>query len=188
MKRKIFISGVLLLLFSSGFGQSVFTVKSGLITFFSSAPLENIEASNNSPKGMIITASSEVHFIIPIRQFKFAKKLMEEHFNENYLESHKFPTASFDGKINEQIDFTKDGTYDITSTGKLNIHGVEKEITEKGKLIISGSELRLKSEMKVALADYKIEIPKLVNQNLAEVIDVKIDILFIPYKKEEKKK
>ncbi len=187
MTQKFLLSALLFFSVFIGFAQPIYTVKNGLASFFSAAPLENIEAKNTSIKGILNTSTKEVHLIIPIRQYKFEKALMEEHFNENYLESEKFPNATYDGVINESIDFTKDGVYEVTSTGKLNIHGVDQQRTEKGKLTIKGDEISLETEMKVKLADFKIEIPKLVFQNIAEVVDVKFSATLKPYKKPEKK-
>ena len=183
MKKKFWFYLFTFLFSFASYAQPIFMAKNGFASFFSAATLENIEGKNNSAKGILNISNNEIHLIVPIRQFKFEKALMEEHFNENYLESEKFPNANYDGKINETIDFTKDGVYEVTSTGKLKMHGVEQERTEKGKLTILGKEIRLQCDMKIKVADFKIEIPKLVFQNIAEMVDVKLDIPFVPFKK-----
>lgn len=172
-----------------GVKAQIFTAKNGEISFHSDSPLEDIDAKNKNVMSLLNTNSRDMLFTVKIKSFEFKDKLMQEHFNENYLESDKYPDATYKGKINEAIDFTKDGTYPATTTGKLKIHGVERDITEKGTIIISGGgqNILLNCNMKVRLADYKIEIPKLVVTNIAEVIDVKIDIPYVPYVKEEKK-
>jgi hypothetical protein len=163
--------------------QPVFSCKEGQVSFFSEAPLENIEAHSNGVNSFLNVSTKEVAFIISIRGFKFAKSLMQEHFNEKYMESDKYPNATFRGKINEDVDFTKDGTYPVTSTGKMNIHGVEKEVTHKGTLTIKKKEINLTSEFNVAIKDYNITIPKLLFQNIADTILVKMNANYLPYQK-----
>ena len=120
---------------------------------------------------------------VTIKGFTFEKKLMEEHFNEKYMESDKYPYATFTGKINEAVDYKKEGTYKVTITGKLNIHGVEKERTIDGTLTIKGGEISLDSKFNVALKDHKVEIPTLVAQNIAEVVEVTIKATLMEFKK-----
>jgi hypothetical protein len=163
--------------------QSIFTCKEGKVSFFSEAPMENIEAHSTSVNSFLNTSTKEVAFIISIRGFRFAKSLMQEHFNEKYLESDKYPNATFKGKINEEVDFTKDGIYLVTSTGKMNIHGVEKQITHTGKLTVKKNEINLVSDFDVAIKDYNITIPKLLFQNIADTVRVKMDVNYIPYQK-----
>ena len=97
---------------------------------------------------------------------------MQDHFNENYMESTKFPLASFRGKINEKIDYTRDGVYPVTSTGKFALHGVEKIETIKGTLTVKDQVIHLDAGLMVHTADFKIEIPKLVFSKIAEDIKV----------------
>lgn len=188
IKNKNLILPVLVtfLMMTPSLGQTIFVTKGGKVSFFSSTPLEDIAAENNSTKGILNIAKHEVHLIVPVRQFKFPKSLMEEHFNENYMESEKFPTATYDGIINEKPDLTKDGSYEVTTTGKLTIHGVSKDVTEKGKLVVKGKSITLTAAMKVKVADFNIQIPQVVFQNIAEVIDVKMDIPFEEYVKPAK--
>jgi hypothetical protein len=153
------------------------------IHFFSEAPLENIEADNNVSTSILNTSSGDLVLQVPNISFKFEKPLMEEHFNENYMESDKYPKSTFKGKINEKIDFTKDGEYKVTVTGILNIHGVEKQRTIDGKIIVKNGEIKAVSEFVIHVADHKIEIPQLVMQNIAEHVKVSIDCTYEPYKK-----
>jgi polyisoprenoid-binding protein YceI len=115
-------------------------------------------------------------------QFEFENKLMQEHFNEKYIESEKYPQSSFKGKINETIDYTKDGEHNVTVTGKLNIHGVEQDRTISGKVIIKNGTIQLISEFKVRNVDHNIQIPKLVVAKIAEAIEVKVDCILMPKK------
>ena len=163
--------------------QGIYKSNEGEASFFSETPMENIEAHNKSISSFLNTGSKEVVFVIPVRNFKFRKALMEEHFNEKYLESDKYPDATFQGKINEDVDFSKDGVYKVTATGKMKMHGVEKQITVPGTITVKGGKLSLQSEFNVTLTDYNITVPKLVIQNIAEVVAVKINAGYVPYKK-----
>ena len=108
---------------------------------------------------------------------------MEEHFNEKYMESEKYPQATFKGTINEKTDFSKNGILQLTATGKIIIHGKEKEIIEKGEIEVAGDKLTLKMEFNVALADYDIKIPQLLFNNIADTINIKMNATYVPYKK-----
>jgi len=154
-----------------------------MVSFFSEAPLENIEATTQRVSSFLNTATNEVMFVIHIRGFTFKKDLMREHFNEKYMESDKYPTSTFKGKINEQVDFTKDGTHNVTATGMLTIHGVEREINAAGTITIEKGKINVKSDFRVPLKGFKITVPKLVFQNIAEVISIKVNTNYIPYKK-----
>jgi polyisoprenoid-binding protein YceI len=160
--------------------QNVYTARNGTVTFFSKTPLENIEARNDKAQAAIQIATGEIAVKILIKGFVFENGLMQEHFNENYLESDKYPFATFKGKINQAIDFTKDGSHPVSATGKMNIHGVERDQTIAGKLDIVEGKLQLQADFAVALADYKIEIPTLVFQKIAEKIDVSARFTFEP--------
>jgi hypothetical protein len=161
----------------------VLTTKSGTATFFSAAPLENIEATSNSVQSILNPTAKTVAFIISIRSFKFQKDLMQEHFNEKYMESEKFPNATYSGKINEDLDLSKDGTYEVTSTGKIAMHGQEKEITVPGTFTVKNGEANLQSNFPLAVSDFKIEIPQLLFQNISDSVAVKVNVTYQPYKK-----
>ena len=129
------------------------------------------------------TQTNELAFIVTIRGFKFAKELMQEHFNEKYLESDKYPKATYKCTILDSVNWGIPGNYEVSSKGILNIHGVDKEITEKGTFTLTGNKINLKSEFKIAIADYNISIPKLLFQNIADTVLVKLDCNFEPFKK-----
>jgi polyisoprenoid-binding protein YceI len=120
---------------------------------------------------------------VTIKGFEFDKKLMEEHFNEKYMESDKYPYATFSGKVNETIDYTKNGTYKVTLTGKLDMHGVVKDRTIEGTVTIKDGEISFESKFIVALKDHNIEIPSIVAQNIAETVEVTIKTTLIEFKK-----
>jgi polyisoprenoid-binding protein YceI len=166
----------------SAFSQ-VYIIKDGSVYFYSKAPIEDIEATTNNLQAILNTNTKEVAFIVPIRSFQFAKDLMKEHFNEKYMESDKYPNAAFSGKIKEDIDWTKDGTYTATATGDMKIHGVKHQETYSGTVTVKGEDISMNTKFRVAIKDYNIEKPKLVFQNIADTILVKMDANFKPYKK-----
>ena len=122
-------------------------------------------------------------FSVKIDKFVFKNSLMQEHFNENYMETTKYPNGEFKGKINEKLDWTKDGVYKVTVTGKLTMHGVEKDRTIPGTITIAGQNISIDSKFDVPLKDHNIEVPKLVIKNIAEIISVKVNGNYQPYKK-----
>lgn len=153
--------------------QNLYATKNGNVSFYSKTPVEDIHATSNTVSGLINTDGA-VAFIINNTSFDFPNKLMQEHFNEKYMESDKYPLSTFKGKINEPVDFSKDGEHKVTVTGVLNIHGVEQNRTIPGVLKISNGELSVESNFKVKVADHKITIPKLVIAKIAEEIDVQV--------------
>ena len=152
--------------------------QSGKVTFFSKAPLENIEAVTGKVGAALNLANGEVAVIISITSFEFDKSLMREHFNDNYMESDKFPTATFQGRIAMNIfplNVNLEQTVDVAGT--LKIHGVSQERTIRVTLKPAGpNQLRAVGKFMVKLEDHKIEIPRLVFQNIAEVVEVSYEL------------
>ena len=176
--KKITIIICLLVSTISLSAQDIYKATDGEISFFSEAPVENISAVNKDVKALINAKNAEVAFIVTNVGFKFEKPLMEEHFNENYMESHKYKVSVFKGKIINEIDFTKDGTYEVTAKGTLDIHGVTVEREIKGTLTISNGKINLTTAFDVLLKDHKIKIPKIVVKNIAEFVKVTLNINF----------
>ncbi|MCS6917662.1 MAG: YceI family protein [Chitinophagales bacterium] len=164
----------------SSFAQKAHVDKQVNISFFSEAPLENIDAHTKSAVGVIDMNTGAVFFKVPIKTFTFKKALMQEHFNENYMESDKYPHATLKGQIINLPDPNKDGTYSVTVEGDLTIHGVTQKRQIPGTLVIKGNELQVTSEFDVRLADHNITIPKLVIKNIAEVVQVKVSSTLVP--------
>jgi polyisoprenoid-binding protein YceI len=159
-------------------GEYFFT-SNGTISFTSEAPLELIKASSNQLKGLIDETKKTFSFRVAYRTFEgFNSGLQQEHFNEKFLESDKYPQAIFNGIIADEIDFTKNGSYTVSAKGMLNIHGIEKERTIKSTLIISGDVIHIESKFDVLLDDYNIRIPKIVTQKIATeiLVEVKADL------------
>jgi hypothetical protein len=158
--------------------------KAGKIHFFSTTSMENIEATSSSAVAVLNTTSKKVVVKIRNSTFKFKDGLMQEHFNENYIESDKFEYSSLEAVITDNIDFTKDGIYDVTLKGTLDIHGTKVEREIKGKLTIkNGAPVNGSAKFDVKLADHKIKIPSLLGSNIAEVIPVDVDFNFEKYEK-----
>lgn len=160
--------------------SSVYMANNGEVKFISKAPLETIKAASKKLSGALDIDKRTFAFSIPIASFEgFNSPLQKEHFNENYLESDKIPKATFTGKVIEEMNLALPGTYTVRAKGNMNIHGVEKEMIIKSKIVSSGSQLSVESSFSVALKDFNINIPKLVNQKIAEEIfvDVKMDMM-----------
>jgi polyisoprenoid-binding protein YceI len=168
--KKIFLLTLLAIGFQSK--AQLFMTTNGEVSIFSKTPMENIDAVNKSVSSIINTATNEVAVQMRITNFVFPNKLMQEHFNENYLESEKFPSATFKGKIKETVDLTVAGTYPITASGSATIHGVTRPIELKGSIVSTGTNLALTCAFDVKLVDYKVDIPKIVFAKIAEVIKV----------------
>ena len=174
---------VFLLVLSSSYANApslLFSTGAGTITFTSDAPLELIQASSNKLKGWLNPDSKQFSFTIDIKTFKGFKIYMQQkHFNENYLESDKYPQASFEGKIIEDLDLRRDGLYNIRAKGNLSIHGVTQERIIRCNLIIKNGLVSVKANFIVLLADHNIAIPKILDQKLASniKIEVKTDLI-----------
>lgn len=177
--RTVFILLVLIMANLSVSAQKVYT-KNGSVSFFSKASVENISAENNQVMSVLTMATGDIQFSVFINAFHFKKSLMEEHFNENYMESDKYPKAIFKGKINDlsKVNFTKDGNYTVEVTGDLTMHGVTNQVTTQGLISVRSGVATASSDFKIKLADYKISIPKIVKDNISEIVDVKISCVY----------
>ena len=179
MKHTFFLLAVLFFISPVARSQKYFT-KNGHISFFSKAPLENIKADNNQVINVLNIPTGAVQFSMLIKNFHFAKSLMEVHFNENYMESESYPEASFAGKIIEDIDFSKPGSYSIRAKGFLFIHGVQQERIIKSELEVKENSIIIHSSFTVLLNDHKILIPKVVSEKLANEIKVEVLAVLLP--------
>lgn len=180
--KKIFF--LLLVAHFSANAQDIYSSKTATISFFSTTPVENIDANS----GVVVTAmntKTNMLFIkVPIQSFQFKKALMQDHFNEDYLESDKYPDATFSGKVNETVDYTKEGSNNVTLTGKLTIHNVAKDTTVAGTVTVNSGHILMHADFPVKLADYNITVPKLVFEHIAQVIKVTFDADCVPYVKD----
>ena len=172
---------ILALIFSKIIVGQVFLCKDGNTKFTSEAPLELIKAQSNKTSGVLDCATKNVAFSIAIESFDgFNSGLQKEHFRENYIETTKYKAATFKGKIIEDIDFTKNGTYTVRAKGTFNIHGTEKEKIVKTKITIKDKEILVETSFEFPLDDHNIKIPKVVNQKIASIIMVEVKVNLKP--------
>ncbi len=177
MKNLIKLAFILLMISNSAFAQKYIT-KNGHISFFSDAPSEKIEAKNNQVSTALDITTGDLVFKVLIKSFEFKNALMQEHFNENYLESNKFPNATYKGKITnpKEIDFTKNGKYKANVEGEMTIHGVTKKENHAGVFEVKDGKIIASSKFFIALKDYNIEKPKMVLNNIADKIEITVEV------------
>ena len=169
---------------SATFAQGKFFTKTGSISFFSKADLEDIEAHNRSVTCVLDTKTGNVQFSVLMKGFEFKKALMQEHFNENYIESDKYPKSEFKGQIVNagDVDYTKEGNQQVRVKGQLTIHGQTNEIEADGTISAREGKVFITSEFPVTLADYKISIAALHKNKIAKTINVKVSCALEPLK------
>lgn len=160
---------------SSGICQNYMT-KNGFIGFYSKTPLEDIRAENNQVYAVLDGASHKVAFAVLLKGFIFTKELMQTHFNENYVESDKYPKATFSGSCSGDMDLTKDGTYQVVIKGNLTLHGVTKTIETTAQLDVKSNHIKGSSAFKLKPEDFNITIPAIVREKIASEMNVKVQI------------
>jgi hypothetical protein len=150
---------------------------SGLATFFSDAPLEDISARSEALQGVVEPSTGRIAVQVAIRSFRFPNALMEEHFNENYLDSQRFPQARFEGSTAQplQMDNLPES---VDVVGTLTLHGVTRPLTARVRWLREGTVLTATSSIRVRVADYGIEVPRLLYQKIAEQVDVTLRLTF----------
>jgi polyisoprenoid-binding protein YceI len=176
--KKIYFTMLLALAILPAQAQKYVTEKS-LVTFFSEAPVENIQADNQKTSSLFNSSTGDIAFTVPIAAFQFEKSLMQEHFNEKYMETERYPKSTFAGKITG-YDASVGTEQRVTAKGKLQIHGVTKEVEIPGTIEKQGDKLVMKSSFTVKLDDYNIKIPQLLWRNIAEQIAVTITLTYKP--------
>lgn len=179
MKSKIILIAMLVGMSHSLMAQKLIS-KNAHINFFSHTAIEDIDANNNQVVSILDPVSGNVQFSLLIKSFEFEKKLMQEHFNENYMESDTYPKATFNGKIENvsAIDFNTDGEYNIQVSGDMTIHGVTKKINTPGTITIKSGVVSATAKFIVLPEDYNIAIPDLVKDRIAKEIKVSVDVTY----------
>ncbi|WP_158825453.1 YceI family protein [Mucilaginibacter lacusdianchii] len=163
--------------------QETYVCKNAKISLFSKAPLEDIDATSTQGTSVYNATTGDLAFSLPIRSLQFQKSMMQEHFNENYMESDKYPNATFKGRIQEKIDTEKDGTYPVNVNGVLDVHGVKQNRSIKGTITINKGTVSMASDFMVQCKDHRIDIPQLVFKKIAESIQIKVAATYAAYKK-----
>ena len=171
--------------FTVGASAQKYFTKTGYIGFFSKTAMEDIKADNNKVSTVLDAATGQVEFSALVKAFAFEKALMEEHFNENYMESSTFPKATFKGKVENMsaINLKKDGSYASKVSGELTIHGVTKTITSDATFDVKGDMITAQTKFFVNPEDYQIEIPEVVKDKISKNIEVTVLSKLEPLKK-----
>ena len=180
MNRLILCLALCLIFFNAG-AQSRFFTKDAKINFNSSTSVEDIIAESNQATTFIDIDKNEVAFSVLTTSFKFRRALMEEHFNENYMESPKFPKAKFSGKINSPIDWKSEKMVTVEVKGQLTMHGVTKDVSFKAQITPGKTKVVAVAELKVTPEDFAIAIPSAVRDKIAKEVTIKIDAVYAPY-------
>jgi len=169
----------------SGISQPKYLCKNGHIWFYSRTPLEEIEAHSYEAASVIDTKTGDIAYQVLIKSFTFKRALMEEHFNENYMESSRYPKSELRGNITnlDSIDFSKPGVYKALVEGNLTIHNTTRSIREQGTIIVEDGKLHLNAKFDVIPQDYNIDIPGIVRDKIAKSITVTIEMVYNPYTK-----
>jgi polyisoprenoid-binding protein YceI len=178
MKKIAFFTLVVMSFAVSGQAQKYVT-KNGFIRFYSDSPMEKIEATNRQVNAAMDATTGDFVFRVLMKSFTFEKALMQEHFNENYAESDKFPNATFLGKIIniKDLNISKDGKYPVTVEGKLTMHGETKQVSEKGTFEVREGKLIGKTKFNILLSDYKISIPNAVVNSISKTIEINVEVV-----------
>jgi len=175
MKKTLLLPGLLLAV-TTAYSQKYMT-RTANVTFFSATSIENIEAVNNEAACIADMKTGQVVMQVPVSSFKFEKALMQEHFNENYMESDKYPKATFKGQIKDisSIQMTRDGSYKVSVEGDLAMHGVTRHVTVPGTITVKKGTVVATGTFKIKPEDYKIEIPAVVSSKIAKEIEITVN-------------
>ena len=174
--KGLLLAPLFLLITTYSYSQR-YIIESGSIAFFSKATIEDIKSENKKVSSIFNISSGSVAFSMPIREFHFDKQLMQEHFNDKYMESDKFPSSTFAGVVTGYVT-TSTSDQQVRAKGKLTIHGVTREVDVPGTFQFTNGQVILKSSFKIKLDDYNIKIPKLLWQNIAEQVDVMVNFTY----------
>jgi YceI-like domain len=180
MKRFILLLTISCFLFTAN--AQKYITKNGFIGFFGHTPMEDIKADNNQVASVLDISTGDIVFQVLVKSFHFDRALMEEHFNENYMESDKIPKSTFKGKISNlsSVDFKKNGTYEVTVDGDLTLHDVTNKISAKGTVEVLTDGINANSKFNIVPEDYKINIPGVVREKIAKSLEVTITMKYAP--------
>jgi len=182
--KKYILLVLLSMIVLAGFSQRYIT-KNGHISFYSETPVETIEAHNNQVNSALDISTGDFVFKVLMKSFEFKKALMQEHFNENYVESDTYPNATFKGKVLDigNYDFSSPGTFEVQVEGDITIHGVTKSISAKGTFTVKDGFVDGSSSFIIRPEDFNIKIPKTSINNIAEEIELTVDVSLKEFRK-----
>lgn len=182
--KKINFLLIVLLFAGTVSAQDKYFTKTGKINFDATSPgsPEQVEGIHKSTLCVLDTKTGNLQFSVTMKGFEFERALMQEHFNENYIESNQFPKSEFKGMIsnNSSVNYTTNGDYPVSIKGKLTIHGITKDIETNGNLVIKNGKISATSVFTVLLADYKISIPSLVADKVSKTAKIVVNCLLDP--------
>lgn len=183
LNKKILTAALILLSVFVKAQSKYFATKTGQTYFDAGTGIEDIKALNKSTISIIEPSSGKIEFSINIKEFKFKSQLMEDHFNENYMESDKYPKSVFKGTFSniQNINFEKDGTYPAIVKGIMEIHGVKRDIETSGAIKVSGKNVTATASFDIKLEDYKIEVPSIVGIKISDKAKIKVNCNYTPY-------
>jgi polyisoprenoid-binding protein YceI len=178
MKRVMILALYLVLISGFLFGQGKYLTNQGKIAFYSHTAIEDIKAENQEVAGVIDAASGEVSIIVKMTSFQFAKKMMQEHFNENYVESEKYPKATFNGIIlnNSEVDYSSKGVTEVRVEGDMTIHGKTIKVSAEGSIEVISGGIIARTKFLLNPEDYDIRIPRVVRGNIAESLEITVEL------------
>lgn len=183
--KSILLTILLSFVLFTSYSQQKYFARDGKVSFFSSTPIEDIQAINNQASSILNMENGELAFSMLMTGFEFEKALMQEHFNENYVESEKYPKATFKGKLlnweASKIEGSDPASFDVE--GDITIHGVTKAYKSKADLKKSEDQIKGETKFRIKVADHDIKIPSAVVDNIAEEVEVTIEITYKPYNK-----
>ena len=178
--KNVFLFISILAVSISANAQDRYITRSAKVHFFSKTDMENIEAVNTKGTCVVDFKTGQIEVAVLMKAFEFEKELMMEHFNENYVESDKFPKSTFKGTIADigSVDFGKNGNYPVKIKGQLTLHGITKDVLADGSFEVKEGKLSGKSSFIITLADYKIVVPSVVKDNISKTIKIDISAAF----------
>lgn len=176
---KIFFLASIMLAGTFANAQTKYNTRNGFVGFFSHTPLEDIKGDNNQVSALLNIEDGEYNFLVLIKSFELPKALMQEHFNEDYMESDKFPKSTFTGKIKDisKIDFKKDGEYAVIVEGNLTMKDKTNPVSVPGTIIIKDDKIESKAKFIIKPFDYNVEIPSMVKDKIAKEIEISVDVI-----------
>ena len=177
---------IVLLFVTAATAQDKYFTKAGKIVFDATVPKspEQITGVNKSVTCVMDSKTGNLQFAVLMKGFEFERALMQEHFNENYAESNKFPKTEFKGIVldNASVTYSKEGVYAVHVKGVLSMHGQTKEVIVEGKVTVKSGHVQLASVFEVVLKDFGIEVPQLVADKVAKNAKITVDCLLDPLK------